>query len=48
MGTILASVVIGRLATTEEEMDVAVTSAGTLLLEKRGSRNIGTLDVGVN
>ena len=44
---ILTSVVIGRLS-TEEEAIVDASSSGTLLLEERGSRNSGTLDVGVN
>ena len=36
----LSSVVIGRL----EEVGVAVSLSGTLLLEESGSRNNGTLD----
>ncbi len=43
VGKILTSVVIGRLAS--EEVGVAVSSSGTALLEERGSRNSGTLDV---
>jgi hypothetical protein len=46
VGTTLSSVMIGRLDI--EEVGVAVSSSGTLLLKERGSRNNGTLDVGVN
>ena len=46
VGKALTSVVIGRLAS--EEVGVAVSSSEGALLEEKGSRNRGTVDVGVN
>ena len=45
---ILTSIVIGRLDTDEEGVDVAASSSGILLLEERGSRNSGILDDGAS
>lgn len=45
---ILTSIVIGRLDTDEEGVDVAASLSGILLLEERGSRNSGTLDDGAS